>query len=137
MKTTIKVAVVLIFALGLTSCNDDNNYDEIQDISRVPIDSVKFVNDTMQVYSTQSIITYSNYTTGCEGFYGHKYEKEDLTRLVSTYKFKTNGTCETSVARGTKINFQPEQKGIYTFKFWQGKDASDSDIWLEKKVVVE
>ncbi len=137
MKDLLKLAMAGILVIGVVSCNDNDDYEQIQEVNKVATDSVKIENDTMQVYSTQSIVSYSNYTTECEGFYAYDYQHDNLNRLVTTYKFKTNGNCGNSVAYGTKINFQPQQSGNYVFKFWQGKDASDNDIWLEKTIVVE
>ncbi len=35
------------------------------------------------------------------------------------------------------FNFRPEEVGVYTFKFWNGKDSSNQNIWIEKTIVVE
>jgi len=138
MKKTIITAIAGILIFSLSSCNDHNSdYDQITEVNRVAIDSVKLVNDTMQVFAVQSIITYSDYTSGCEGFYAYDYQRDDFDRYVSTYKFKTDGSCGNSGAHPTKIDFQPRETGNYVFKFWQGKDADSNDIWLEKTVVVE
>jgi len=82
------------------------------------------------------ITTYSKYTGKCEGFYGYDYEKDNFNRNVTSFKFKTTAACdEATVSYASKINFQPQNTGIYTFKFWQNNDA-DQDVWIEKKVVV-
>jgi hypothetical protein len=43
----------------LTSCNDDNDYQTVEGVEKVKIDSVKIINDTMDVFTIQSIKTYS------------------------------------------------------------------------------
>jgi len=138
MKKNIFVMISGILIFTLFSCNDHNSdLDEIKEVNRIAIDSVKLVNDTMQVFAVQSIITYSDYTSGCEGFYAYDYRRDNFDRYVSTYKFKTDGDCGNSGAYATKIDFQPRETGNYTFKFWQGTDSENNDIWLEKTVVVE
>ncbi|MGC4129855.1 MAG: hypothetical protein QM564_09975 [Bergeyella sp.] len=137
MKNVHAILMTAILALGAVSCKDNNDYETIKEIARISIDSVKIQKDTMDIYSVQEILTYSDYTRGCEAFYGHQYEKDDFDRYVTTYKFKTDGTCTTEGAFASKINFEPQNTGKYTFKFWQGKDSQEQDIWLEKTVVVE
>ena len=132
--TTLMAFGALI--LTVVSCKDDRDYDTIESVSRTVIDSVQIPNDTMQIYDIMPITTYSNYSGSCEGFYGYDYERDNFDRFVTAYKYKTDGTCEgTTAPRASKINFQPQNTGTYTFKFWQGAPA-DQDTWLEKTVVV-
>jgi hypothetical protein len=35
------------------------------------------------------------------------------------------------------FNFRPEVRGTYTFKFWNGKDANNNNVWIEKTIVVK
>lgn len=122
----------IILGVILTSCNDD--YETVQSIEKVKIDSVSISNDTMNVYDVQRIKTYSQYKSQCEGFYGYDYVyNNNLTRTVTAYKFLTNGMCSQSTHLGmNQINFNPQQKGQYTFKFWNGDDN-----WITKTIVVE
>ena len=137
MKNTIKIAVAGLVMLGIVSCNDNkDDYDQVTDIQKIAIDSVKLVNDTMRVGASQSIITYSKFSQGCEGFYAYDYQHDNMNRLVSAYKFKTDGVCETPIAQGNKFDFLPQTEGTYIFKFWQGKDVSNNDIILEKTIIV-
>lgn len=59
MKTLLNIGLSLVFAaLSLASCKDDD-YETIEYTDKVKIDSVKIINDTMSVFSVQSIKTYS------------------------------------------------------------------------------
>ena len=124
----------VILGLFLTSCNDDDDYQTIESIDKIKIDSVKIATDTMDVFSVQSIRTYSTYPSHCEGFYGYDYiHNDNLTRSVTAYKYITNGPCIQSSFTGTnQINFSPQQAGTYTFKFWSG-----GSNWITKTIVVE
>ena len=138
MKKLIN-SVFLATAMGLlfTSCdrNDDN---EIKSVDLVKIDSVKIAQDTMDIYTVQTIKTYSTYTDGCHGFYGYDYARNGLTRNVAAYQYSIKGNCTQAKRVGVNgFNFRPEEKGSYTFKFWNGKDNSNKDIWIEKTVVVQ
>ncbi|SEM34167.1 hypothetical protein SAMN05421856_102499 [Chryseobacterium taichungense] len=124
------------FFLGLffISCNDDDDYQTIESIDKIKIDSVKIVNDTMDVFSIQSIKTYSTYPSHCEGFYGYDYVPNDnLTRTVTSYKYTTSGPCtQANYTSANQINFSPQQVGTYTFKFWNG-----GNNWITRTIVVE
>lgn len=120
------------------SCDDRNDDNEIQSVDAVKIDSVKIPQDTMDVFTVQTIKTYSTYPDGCHGFYGYDYIREDMTRKVVSYAYKVNGGCTLAThTDASGINFRPEEKGTYTFKFWNGKDSSNNNIWIEKTIVVE
>ncbi|MCA6066170.1 hypothetical protein JI747_003200 [Chryseobacterium sp. RG1] len=135
MKKLINIGIsVVVLGLILTSCNDDDNYQTVEAVEKVKIDSVKIINDTMDVFTVQSIKTYSVYQSNCEGFYGYDYIHDDnVTRSVTAYKFRTDGGCEPSTKTfANQIKFSPQQTGTYTFKFWNG-----GNTWITKTIVVE
>jgi hypothetical protein len=63
MKNLIKISVfTLPILLGIYSCdNNRDNYDEIESISPFKIDSVKIAQPEMDVFTVQTIKTYSTY----------------------------------------------------------------------------
>ncbi len=139
MKSILKLYLPILLILIMVSCKEDRfEGNEITDIYPVKIDSVKIAQDTMYVFSVQTIKTYSDYMTNCEGFYGYDYIHADaLTRNVIPYKFKTAVTCGEEKAKSSQINFSPQLIGTYKFKFWNGKNSSGENIWIEKEIVVE
>jgi hypothetical protein len=53
MKKLLKIGFsAFLFGLVLVSCNDDD-YQTIESIDKVKIDSVKITNDTMNVFAIQ------------------------------------------------------------------------------------
>ena len=138
MKNIIKISLSLLMVITLMNCNDRNEEDLIQSIDRIKIDSVNIPQDTMAVYSIQTIKTFSNFNTKCEGFYGYDYIYTDqLTRSVSSFKFTTATDCGEEVTRASQINFQPQTPGAYLFKFWNGKNAAGENNWIEKTITVK
>lgn len=134
MKTFLNIGFsTLLLGLVVVSCNDDD-YQTIESIAKIKIDSVKVMKDTMSVFSIQSIKTYSTYPSHCDGFYGYDYiYEDDLERTVTTYKYMTSGPCQQSSYVGTnQIKFSPQQKGAYTFRFWNG-----GKNWITKTIVAE
>ncbi|MBV8326532.1 hypothetical protein [Chryseobacterium sp.] len=133
MKRLLTIGIpVLLFGMILTSCNDDD-YQTVESIGKIKIDSVKVAHDTMNVFAIQNIKTYSTYPSTCEGFYGYDYIYDDnLQRTVTAYQYTTDGTCTQGNYVGTnQINFSPRKPGTYTFKFWNG-----GNNWITKTIVV-
>lgn len=124
----------LLLGSFLVSCNDDDDYQTIESIGEIKIDSVKIAKDTMAVFAMQAIKTYSTYPSSCQGFYGYDYiYSNNLERTVTAYKYVTSGPCaQGSYVGANQINFSPQQKGQYTFKFWNG-----GNNWITKTIVVE
>jgi len=91
------------------------------------------VSDTMSVFSVQSIRTYSKYQSKCQGFYGYDYiHSEETERDITAYQYFTNGTCpQVEYSAANQINFRPQKKGVYTFRFWTGDNT-----WITKNIVV-
>lgn len=134
MKKLLNIGFSALFlGLVLVSCEDDD-YQTIQSIGKIRIDSVKIMQDTMAVHSIQSIRTYSTYSSQCEGFYGYDYiHDSSLERSVTAYKYTTEGPCTQVTHVGiNQIKFSPRQTGTYTFKFWNGDNS-----WITKTIVVE
>ena len=138
MHTLLKFLLPVFIGFSLMSCNERIEGDEIVNTEPIKIDSVKIAQDTMDLYSIQTIKTYSRYSTQCEGFYGYDYQHTaPLERNVISYKFKTAASCGEVATRASQINFRPQQKGKYIFRFWTGKDAGGTDRWLERSIMVE
>lgn len=140
MKNLIKISLfVLPIFLGIYSCDSRDNYDEIESISAFKIDSVKIAQTEMDVFTVQTIKTYSTYPDGCTGFYDYDYERDNFDRYVTTYAYKLkNATCtQATRVEANGFNFRPEARGTYTFKFWNGKDANNNNVWIEKTIVVK
>ncbi len=135
MKTFMKIGLSVIFAgISLISCKDDDDYETIESVDKVRIDSVAIVNDTMDVYSVQSIRTYSGYASGCQGFYGYDYTHNgNFGRDVTSYQYNTNGICQQATHKSAnQFNFSPQQVGVYTFRFWKSDNS-----WITRTIVVE
>lgn len=138
MKDLFKIGLPILMVFSLASCNDRLEGDEILSTEPVKIDSVKIAQDTMDIYTTQTIKTYSKYSTNCEGFYGYDYQHvAPFERKVISYKFKTSVSCGEVATRISQINFRPQETGTYFFRFWNGKDTAGANIWIEKNIVVQ
>ena len=138
MKNLFRLSFIALVSLLLTSCNDDNG-PAIKSIYAKKIDSVDIPKDTILLGETMSIKLFSTYTKGCEGFYDYNYIYDvNNQRFVINYAYKSTQNCEAGdFVYPSVVNFKPIEKGSYSFKFWNGLDANNKNIWLEKNVVVE
>ncbi|WP_027377286.1 hypothetical protein [Kaistella palustris] len=137
MKKLLFFCLPLLFLMIAVSCNDREEGDQIKTTEAVKIDSVKVAQYSMDVFTTQTIKTYSNYSSNCEGFFGYDYlHTEPLERQVVSYKFNTTAACGEPVTRASQINFRPQEVGTYKFRFWNGTDSAGQDQWLEKIIEV-
>ena len=138
MKTALNLGFALLLLIGIASCSDRDDENVITDISPVMIDSVQIPQDTMNLYTVQEIKVFSPYQKGCEGFWRYDYlYSAEFVRTVINHKFKTGNTCENEVITGaSRINFQPMETGIYTFRFWNGFNEQQENKWIEKQIVV-
>ncbi|WP_419867885.1 hypothetical protein [Chryseobacterium sp. CT-SW4] len=135
MKKLLNIGFsTVLLGMLFISCNNDDDYQTIQAVDKVKIDSVMIANDTMNVFAVQSIRTYSTYSSSCEGFYGYDYVHNDsLSRTITAYKYRTNGPCTQGNYTGmNQINFRPQQTGTYTFTFWNGDNS-----WITRTIVVQ
>jgi hypothetical protein len=99
---------------------------------------VKIPQEKMDLFTTQTIKTYSTYTSGCDRFYDYDYRIDNLNRFVTSYTYKENNICtQVAYVGANQFNFKPVDKGTYTFKFWNGKDNAGNDLWITKTIVVE
>ncbi|WP_417429074.1 hypothetical protein [Halpernia sp.] len=139
MKNIFKIGFVgLILSLLFISCDNriDDDYVEVIP-TKMKIDSVQILSNTMSVNSVQSIRTYSTFSSNCTAFYGYDYVPNDFTRTVTAYSYSTSGNCGTPAAFANQFNFQPRQSGTYIFKFWTGKDGSGNDVFITKNIIVK
>ncbi|KQT18251.1 hypothetical protein ASG31_05860 [Chryseobacterium sp. Leaf404] len=135
MKNLLNIGFIAILSgLVFTSCNDNEDYETIQSVEKVKIDSVAIVSDTMSVFDVQSIRTYQKFTQQCEGFYGYDYaHTADFDRTITAYKFKTNANCGSGTFKTyNQINFAPKVAGKYNFKFSTGDNT-----FITKTIVVQ
>lgn len=135
----LKLVVILILFTSLVACSDDDNYNDplIESAYQVSIDSVKIPQSTMQVYTTQTIKTYSTLKDNCEGFFRYDYQQAGFSRNIVSYAFKIYGAeCDTTTYKSDNgFNFRPEVEGIYTFNFLS-KSSTGIDSLIVKTIEV-
>lgn len=121
----------------LFSCSLDNDITSIN-AEILPIESVD-IPDEFTLGEVHSItVTYLK-PSSCHSFREFYYAKHNNERTVAVVNnVIEQNTCEdlTDVSVTATIDFQVTSNGSYIFKFWQGKDDNNEDIFLEIEVPV-
>ena len=135
-----KIAALIGIFLIVISCSTD--IDETKrHYELVAIQNV-IIPDTLY-FGDENIITVEYLQiSNCHEFDGFLYQKSENTRTIAVQNSVIeNPNCQTvtNVVKSENINFIPSSTGLYTFKFWQGKDANGENIFLEiqREVVVQ
>lgn len=129
---------VLSFLVALFfSCSvDDDSVSFSVDI--LPIESVD-IPDEFKLGETYPITVTYERPSSCHVFRDFYYAKHNNERTVAVVNtvFEQNDCLDlTDTMLTATFNFQVTSNGSYIFKFWQGKDDNDEDIYLEIEVPV-
>jgi hypothetical protein len=132
------LALIGIFILSI-SCSPDTDEQNIR-YELVPVQSI-VIDDVLYVGEENIITIKYSRPNNCYGFNGFVYEKEANTRTIGVQNYVVEKSdCQpiTNDLSERNLSFIPETTGTYTFKFYQGKDASGNNIYLEiqREVVV-
>lgn len=131
-----KLVVLFVALVSFASCSvddDGNFYNEI-----LPIESVDMPEYFVLGKIYPITVKYMR-PAGCSVFYDFYYRRELNERTVavinSTFPNKNCGLSEPSEAEAT-FNFKVTGNGTYIFKFWQGKDENETDLYYIVEVPV-
>ncbi|GAB1858593.1 hypothetical protein MHTCC0001_34320 [Flavobacteriaceae bacterium MHTCC 0001] len=134
----MKKFIILGFTLMLLfSCSPDNEQPSFRNVF-LPIESVDIPDEFTLGEVYPMTVTYLRPST-CHIFRNFYYERENNERTVAVVStlFEQNN-CEdlTDVLLTATFDFHVTSNGSYIFKFWQGKDENEEDIFLEIEVPV-
>jgi len=127
--------ILLTFVLYSCSISDDslNTHYEILPVESAVVPEEFVLNE---IYPIE--LTYLRPST-CHAFNNIYYVAESNERTVAivTKVFNSNSNCEEiSTELEASFNFQPTEIGSYIFKFWQGTNDADEDLFLTIEVPV-
>ena len=138
MKKLFLICFVFASLLSCSLGDDSDNF--VYEL--VPIESVSMP-DTFVLNAVHTIV-YSYYRpTTCHGFYNLYYVSEDNKRTVGVINTVfDNSSCEALEENSENLiektfNFKPINTGTYIFKFWQGLDENEEDLYLVYEISVE
>lgn len=134
-----KIFLLCFLAMSLFSCSVDDDVQNVQ-IEFLPIESVvlpgAFEFGTVHEIS----VTYFRPST-CHVFNNFYYEVNENERTVAVVAAVfQNENCQPfepeTEEEEVSFNFQVTSNDTYTFKFWQGVDENDNDVYYIVEVPV-
>lgn len=92
MKNLLYIITAIISITFFQSCLDREKEKNLE-ISKIKIDNVKIPQSTMDLFTVQTIKTYSTYASGCDRFYDYDYRTDNFNRIITSYFYKENNAC--------------------------------------------
>lgn len=133
LKWLVGLFLIGIFAV---SCLDDEPVMNVTYQYR-PVDSIQ-IDSIYPARQVTEIKTFFTTTNGCQQFFDYDYTALGSERTVSviTSQIEGSGCTEMTESESFTLNFKPEESGIYTFRFWSGKDENGQDIFLIREIQI-
>ncbi len=133
----MKPFLICLIAFLTLSCSTEE--DSINSyIVVLPIDSVSMPQHFEVGETYQIDLTYLS-PSNCHYFNDIYYDIDgNISHVAVLNTVADNGNCETiNLETETTFNFVPNNIGTHIFKFWQGKDENDEDLYLSMEIIVE
>ncbi|ATL44540.1 hypothetical protein OZ664_12505 [Elizabethkingia sp. HX WHF] len=135
----LKFAFLLgIFGVIFTSCLGDNRGDNVMygylATTKIEQKEIKPVGE-----SSKLSITYTT-TNTCQAFVQFQLVKntDNVIELGVVGSQKSGDGCTDKVEdKIVEYPFTPTKAGIYTFRFWAGKNSDNTDKFIEEKVEIK
>jgi hypothetical protein len=131
------ISLIVLFFL-FNSCTTDNGPS--YSLEFLPIGSVDIPTE-FTLGETYPITVYYNRPTTCHYFNNLYYDKNLNTRTIAVesvveYRDNCQDLSAADAMDSYTFNFYVTSNGSYKFKFYQGKDDSGNDVFLEYEVPV-
>jgi len=135
MKKLIFLCLISVFIVSCSLKGDDSPNISYE---FVPIDSVTVPDSFMLNETYQISVTYYRPTTchSFNDFYYHKYDNERIVAVINTVVEGTSCEALENDLVEVSFNFVCTQSGSYIFKFWQGFDDNQNDLYYTVEVPV-
>lgn len=130
--------VVGLFLIGIfaVSCLDDEPVMNVTYQYR-PVDSIQ-IDSIYPARQITEIKTFFTTTNGCQQFFNYDYTAIGNERTVSiiTSEIQESGCTDVTKVESFTLKFSPERSGIYTFRFWNGKDENGQDTFIIREIEI-
>jgi hypothetical protein len=127
----MKKLLIYIFAFFALSCSiEDDSLNDYQEL--LPIESA-IIPETVTVGIAEDVFLNYLRPTNCHAYndiYYVKNEQERTVAIVSTYFASNNNCTALNAETEASFRFKATEVGMYTFKFWQGKNDEGEDEYL-------
>ncbi|MAN28632.1 MULTISPECIES: hypothetical protein [Mesonia] len=133
--------LVLLVILGsIFSCSLDDEVNPTYAFELAPIDSVSLPDTLTYGHTYDFEITYER-ASDCHTFEWFEYTKDTNERKIYVVNrvYLNENNCEDleDELATKKLPFEVIRQDYYIFKFWQGINANEEDIFLTKRIPVK
>lgn len=132
----MKKLFLACIAMLLISCSlNDDTLSSYQTL--LPIESVT-IPDAFEIGEVYTITLFYIKPTNCHTFSDIYYSKNQNERTVSIIStvYSDSNCNEINALTEATFNFKATSAGVYKFKFWNGKDENNEDIYLDYEIPV-
>ena len=134
----MKKVLILLLSLVALSCSldDENNVIENYHVEILPIESAIVPESFNYGEEHEITVTYLR-PNSCHAFNDFYYVKDNNERTVaimSTVLDNNQNCLELNDEQQRTFTLEATQTENYVFKFWQGKDDNDQDVYLTYEV---
>lgn len=135
----LKLAFLLgVFGVLFTNCLGDNRGDNV---IYGYLATTKIENKEIKATGELSKLTVTYKTTNtCQAFVQFQIVKnvDNVIELgVVGSQRSGDGCTDKAEEKTSEFTFTPPKAGIYTFKFWSGKNSDNTDQFIEHKVEIK
>ena len=136
MKSLKWMVAMMLTGFVFNACLDDEPTTQVI-YKYAPIDSV-YVGEIHPSRQVTEITTYFTRQNECEIFFDYDYQISGTERTVSlvTSNLQSNDCIDISEVASNKLQFKPENSGLYTFRFWAGNDENDEPIFIIREIEI-
>ena len=132
-----KVLALLLSVMLVASCSLEDDSPDFQ-FEILPVESVIMPAQFTAGVAEEISLTFIR-PTGCHIFNDFYYVSDGNQRTVAVVASVSNSSCETDINEEVEVSFDflpQELYQSYTFRFWQGVDENEEDVYYTVEVPV-
>ncbi len=132
----LKILGIAILCLVFSCTETENDFTNLT-YEIVPIESVEMP-ELFTINKSYAININYIKPSSCHSFNDVYIDATnfELKIAVITAITSLNNCAEIAETKATHFNFRPTEYGTYTFKFWNGTDENNEDVYLNYNVSV-
>lgn len=129
-----RILIVIFLSFIVNSCSVGSS--ETSENVLLPIQSVVLPNAMTVDVISQIVVKYTR-PTDCYIFNGYSLNSDGFTNFVAVKAVKlsqSNCLPDNENLFEVTLLYKPTVSGVYTFKFWTGKDTNGNDTFLSYEI---
>lgn len=136
MKKLIGILGLLGMIISTISCLNDEPIEQVH-YNYKAIDSIQ-IEEIRSIGEITEIKTFFTASKSCEKFFDFEYIISNQERIVSLIvsELKSENCEDSLVVKSEVLEFRPERRGKYLFKFWSGTNENNKATYITKELEI-